>query len=76
MSLKIDRFESIEVKKHEAVFTSKTKTGIIIKDHKIDELVCYINLVRNQKDNKELATKIIEVIEEFIVEKEVENAED
>ncbi len=70
MSIKIDRFEAKQKneKIHEVIY--KTKTGIVIKDHKSDVIIAYINLDDDVEENKELAGRIITTIETYIEEKE------
>ena len=70
MSLKVDRFEAKQrnEKIHEVIW--KTKTGIVIKDHKSDVIIAYINLDDDVEENKELAGRIITTIETYIEEKE------
>ena len=66
MSLKVDRFEPIEIKKTPVELKVINKTAILIKDHKDDNIVSYIQLFNNSKQNKELAELLIQTIEEYI----------
>ena len=73
MTLKIDRFEKIKQinKRQQVIFESET--GFLIKDHKTDKYVSYIQLDNIQDENSELADRIISVIETYIEEKDAEN---
>ena len=74
MSIKINRFESIPLRKSPIELKIINKTAILIKDHTDDNIVSYIQLFNDSGKNKELANLIIQTIEEYI-ESET-NAED
>lgn len=74
MSIKIDRFEAIPLRKSPIELKIINKTAILIKDHTDDNIVSYIQLFNDSGKNKELANLIIQTIEEYI-ESET-NAED
>lgn len=70
MSIQIDRFEAKQKDEHLREVIYKTKTGVIIKDHKTDLVVAYVNIDDKLDENMELARRIIGTIEEYIEEKE------
>ena len=70
MSIKINRFEAKQKNENIREVIYKTKTGIVIKDHKTDVIIAYINLDDNVDENMELAGRIITTIETYIEEKE------
>lgn len=75
MSLQINRFEKKEVKRNvkDTQVMIQNNTTILIKDHTTDNIISMIQLTDNINKNKELADRIINTIEEYILENE--NAE-
>lgn len=67
MTLQVDRFEIRDIKKAGTV-QIQNMTTILIKDHVDDNIVSLIQLYNDRDKNKKLAAKIIETIEDFIVE--------
>ena len=61
----VPRFEKKEIYKSGNI-TTDNRTGILIKDHQSDNIVCYVNLNSNLDENKELADILITAIENFI----------
>lgn len=74
MSIKIDRFELRELEKTPSNVSLQNKTAILIKDHLEDHIIGFIQVMNNIDENKELGSRIISTIEEYILEKE--NGED
>ena len=70
MSIKIDRFEKKEIKQTSANIKIENLSTILIKDHETDNIVSYVQLFNDKKKNKALAAKVIEAIEDFIMEME------
>lgn len=70
MSIKIDRFEPKEIKQTSANIEITNKNTILIKDHETDNIVSYIQLFNDKKKNKEVASRIIVTIEDYIMELE------
>ena len=68
--LKIDRFEAKQRDEQRSEVIFKTKSGVIIKDHKTDVVIAYINLEDKLNENMEVADRLIETIETYIEEKE------
>lgn len=71
MSIQINRFEKFQIREKQIAFVDKI--GVAIKDHKSDHTIGYVNVFNDLDTNLELADKVIETVEEFILEKE--NAE-
>ena len=71
-NIKIDRFEKKEVKPrtHNQQIIIENNTAILIKDHKNDNIVSLVQLNNNLEKNKELADRIINTIEDYIMENE------
>lgn len=71
-NIKIDRFEKREVKPntHNNQVIIENNTAILIKDHQNDNIVSLVQLNNNLEKNKELADRIINTIEEYILEQE------
>lgn len=74
-NIKIDRFEKREVKPrtHNREVIIENNTAILIKDHQNDNIVSLVQLNNNLEKNKELADRIINTIEEYILEQENES---
>lgn len=72
MSIKIDRFELKTIKETATVKIPNLNT-ILIKDHADERVVSFVQLFNDKKKNTELATRIIDVIENFILEEENNN---
>lgn len=74
-NIKIDRFEKREVKlrTHNQEVIIENNTAILIKDHQNDNIVSLVQLNNNLEKNKELADRIINTIEEYILEQENES---
>lgn len=72
MSLQINRFEKKEVKRNvkDTQVIIHNNTTILIKDHTTDQIVSMIQLTDDITKNKELADRIINAIEEYILEEE------
>lgn len=77
MSIQIDRFEKKEVKANinNNSVTIKNNTTILIKDHETDQIISLIQLTNNINKNKELADRIINTIEEYILEQDNDSTE-
>lgn len=73
-NIKIDRFEKKEVKPrtHNQQIIIENNTAILIKDHQNDNIVSLVQLTNNIEKNKELADRIINTIEDYILEQENE----
>lgn len=69
MNIKIDRFEPKEVRKHGTVNIENMNT-ILIKDHKDDNIISFIQLFNDKKKNRAVAEEIIKTIEDFLLENE------
>lgn len=69
MSIKIDRFEKKEIGRTATVKIENPNT-ILIKDHKADKVVSFIQLTNDKPKNKELADRIILAIEDWILEQD------
>ena len=69
-NIKIDRFEKKEVKPrtHNQQIIIENNTAILIKDHLNDNMISLVQLNNNLEKNKELADRIINTIEEYILE--------
>lgn len=74
-NIKIDRFEKREVKPrtNNQKIIIENNTAILIKDHKNDNIVSLVQLTNNITKNKELADRIIDTIEEYVLEQENES---
>lgn len=72
MTLQVDRFEIKDVKKQGNVHIQNLST-MLIKDHVDDNIIGLVQLYNDRKKNKALAEKVIETIENFIVENEDES---
>lgn len=70
MTLQVDRFVKKEIKGGTKQVAFTKKTAVLIWDHKNDEIIGYLNLYGNLDENEELADKIIETIENHILEAE------
>lgn len=70
MSIKINRFEAKQRDESRSEVIFKAKSGAIVKDHKTDVVIAYINFENNVEENLELAGRIIDTIETYIEEKE------
>lgn len=72
MSIQINRFEKREVKPrtHNQQIIIENNTAILIKDHLNDNIVSLVQLNNNLEKNKELADRIINTIEDYILEQE------
>lgn len=73
-NIKIDRFEKREVKPrtNNQKVIIENNTAILIKDHQNDNIVSLVQLNNNIEKNKELADRIIDTIEEYVLEQENE----
>lgn len=70
-NIKIDRFEKRYVKNNLREPTKievQNNTTVLIKDHKTDEIIGLIQLNNDIEKNKELADRIINTIEEYVLE--------
>ena len=67
MTLQVNRFEVKDVKKPGNVQIQNLST-MLIKDHQDDNIIGLVQLYNDRKKNKALAEKVIETIEDFIVE--------
>ena len=74
MSILINRFEIKEINKAPANVHVENKSAILIKDHTTDRIISLIQLGNNKDENKELAARIIEAIEDYL-ESDVNEAE-
>lgn len=74
-NIKIDRFEKREVKPrtNNQKIIIENNTAILIKDHQNDNIVSLVQLTNNITKNKELADRIIDTIEEYVLEQENES---
>lgn len=66
MSIKIDRFESYQIKRAPAEIKLHSSATVLIKDHLDDGVISFIQLNGDIEENKVLAQRIIETIEEVI----------
>lgn len=66
MSLKIDRFESYQIRRTPVDIKLHSNATILIKDHTDDSIISFIQLNGDIEENKVLAQRIIETIEEVI----------
>ena len=75
MSIQINRFEKREVKPrtHNQKVIIENNTAILIKDHQNDNIFSLVQLTNNIEKNKELADRIIDTIEDYILEQENES---
>lgn len=69
MSLQVDRFEIKEVSEDATLHVRREKS-ILIKDHTTDEIVVVVNIEPTTDLNKIVAEKIVESIEEYIINKD------
>lgn len=65
----IERFEA-NVSEKGIKFTIDNKGIVLIKDHSTDKIIGMINLYSEAEYNMEIAEKVIEAIEDWIVEHE------
>lgn len=72
MTIQIDRFEKREVNHNKTQVIIDNKTAILIKDHKTDNIVSFIQLENHKEKNAEIADRIIAAIEAYIEEQENE----
>lgn len=70
MAILIDRFEAKQRDESRSEVMFKAKSGAIVKDHKTDVVIAYINFENNVEENLELASRIITTIETYIEERE------
>ena len=68
MSIKIDRFECIGLKKVPTEIKIINRNSILIKDHTTDKFCSYVHLFNDREKNLRLAKAIIDTIEEFITD--------
>lgn len=66
MSIKIDRFESYPIGRTPVDIKLHSNATILIKDHTDDSIISFIQLNGDIEENKVLAQRIIETIEEVI----------
>lgn len=67
MTIKIDRFEAKEIIKPANVQLENLNT-ILINDREEGKVISFIQLCNDKNKNKELASRIITAIEEYILE--------
>jgi len=66
MSIKINRFESYPIGRTPVDIKLHSNATILIKDHTDDSIISFIQLNGDIEENKVLAQRIIETIEEVI----------
>lgn len=66
MSIKIDRFESYQLTRTPSDIKLHSKATVLIKDHLDDGVISFIQLNGDLEENKELARRIIETIEDYL----------
>lgn len=66
MSIKINRFESYPIERTPVDIKLHSNATILIKDHTDDSIISFIQLNGDIEENKVLAQRIIETIEEVI----------
>lgn len=74
MSIQVDRFEPIKIKKDLKLLLENEK-GVIIKDHLTDKIIAFVTLEQTADKNIIVARKLIEAIENHIESNENQHQE-